>query len=461
MAAPRKFPDEVRERAVRMVFDVEQEAGSVSAVCRRIGEQLGINPETLRGWVQQAQIDAGQRPGVTTEERLGSRSSSGRTRAAPGERDLEGGVGFLRGGARPPLDEIVGVHRRASGPSSGSSRSAGCSPSTACKIAPNTYYAAQAAAAVGALRCATQELAGRDPPGLPGRTSFVYGADKIWRQLNREGIAVARCTVERLMRAQGLAGARRGRTSAHHHRGRRRRLRRPADLRRAGLHRAGTEPVVGRRPHLREDPLRVGLRRVRHRRVLPHDRRLASVERRCAPTSRSTRWRWRCGTATRERPTSPAWCTTPTGASSICRSATPNGSPRPAQWPSVGSKGDSYDNALAESFNGLYKRELIYRKDPGAASTTSSSPPWPTSTGSTTAASTGTATTPHRPNSKISTITIKAWLNHSARENRASTKPGAVQFGPTPGRLIRWGLAARVSSSICWPSSSAWVVRNW
>jgi len=38
----------------------------------------------------------------------------------------------------------------------------------------------------------------------------VYGADKVWRQLKREGIAVARCTVERLMRVQGLQGVRRG-----------------------------------------------------------------------------------------------------------------------------------------------------------------------------------------------------------------------------------------------------------
>ena len=39
----------------------------------------------------------------------------------------------------------------------------------------------------------------------------VYGADKVWRQLNREGVVTARCTVERLMRVQGLQGARRGR----------------------------------------------------------------------------------------------------------------------------------------------------------------------------------------------------------------------------------------------------------
>ena len=40
----------------------------------------------------------------------------------------------------------------------------------------------------------------------------VYGADKVWRQLQREGVTVARCTVERLMRRQGLRGVRRGKT---------------------------------------------------------------------------------------------------------------------------------------------------------------------------------------------------------------------------------------------------------
>src|SRR3954468_20071755 len=74
MAAPRKFPDEVRARAVRLVFDVEEEAGSISGACRRIGEQLGINPDTLRGWVKQAQIDAGVRPGMSTPEQHGSSS---------------------------------------------------------------------------------------------------------------------------------------------------------------------------------------------------------------------------------------------------------------------------------------------------------------------------------------------------------------------------------------------------
>ena len=67
MAAPRKYPDELRERAVRLAMD-QAEEGNGRAVFRRVGEQLGINPETLRGRVRQAQIDEGQRPGTTTSD---------------------------------------------------------------------------------------------------------------------------------------------------------------------------------------------------------------------------------------------------------------------------------------------------------------------------------------------------------------------------------------------------------
>jgi transposase len=68
MAAPKKYPDEVRDRAVRLVLDIAESAGSVSGACRRVGEELGINPDTLRGWVKRAQIDNGSRPGTTTAD---------------------------------------------------------------------------------------------------------------------------------------------------------------------------------------------------------------------------------------------------------------------------------------------------------------------------------------------------------------------------------------------------------
>jgi transposase len=68
MPALRKFPEELRERAVRLVLDLVSEAGSITSACRQVGAQLGINSDTLRGWVKQAQIDAGARPGVSTTE---------------------------------------------------------------------------------------------------------------------------------------------------------------------------------------------------------------------------------------------------------------------------------------------------------------------------------------------------------------------------------------------------------
>lgn len=69
MAAPRKYPDELRERAIRLVLDAKAEPGSSGkGACKRIGDQLGIGAETLRGWVARAEIDAGTRPGTTTDD---------------------------------------------------------------------------------------------------------------------------------------------------------------------------------------------------------------------------------------------------------------------------------------------------------------------------------------------------------------------------------------------------------
>jgi transposase len=60
---------EVRERAVRLVFEHASEHASQFAAIRSVAEKLGCTTETVRRWVRQAERDAGQRPGLTTDER--------------------------------------------------------------------------------------------------------------------------------------------------------------------------------------------------------------------------------------------------------------------------------------------------------------------------------------------------------------------------------------------------------
>ncbi|WP_250279863.1 transposase [Frankia sp. Cppng1_Ct_nod] len=63
-----KYPAELRERAVRLVLDAKAEPDSSGkGACRRIGQQLGINADTLRGWVAQAEVDAGTRPDTSSD----------------------------------------------------------------------------------------------------------------------------------------------------------------------------------------------------------------------------------------------------------------------------------------------------------------------------------------------------------------------------------------------------------
>jgi len=65
---PQKYPEELRERAVRMVFEIREQTGEKHGVITRVARELGIGTESLRGWVNQAEVDAGGRAGTSTAD---------------------------------------------------------------------------------------------------------------------------------------------------------------------------------------------------------------------------------------------------------------------------------------------------------------------------------------------------------------------------------------------------------
>jgi transposase InsO family protein len=186
----------------------------------------------------------------------------------------------------------------------------------------------------------------------------VYGADKVWRQLNREGIAVARCTVERLMRQQGLRGAMRGKSVKTTHPD----TAAPCPLDRVNRQFSATRPnqlwvadftyvstwqgfvyvafvidvyaryIVGWRVSrsMHTDFVLDALEQALYARQPDRNTLIHHSDRGAQYVS--IRYSERLGEAGIE--------------------------------PSVGSKGDSYDNALAETINGLYKAEVIHRRAP-------------------------------------------------------------------------------------------------
>jgi transposase len=68
MPAPKKYNDELRERATRLAVEARRDPASAVGAIRRIADQLGVHPEALRVWVKQAETDAGQRPGTTSSD---------------------------------------------------------------------------------------------------------------------------------------------------------------------------------------------------------------------------------------------------------------------------------------------------------------------------------------------------------------------------------------------------------
>ncbi|WP_425567223.1 IS3 family transposase [Sphingomonas cynarae] len=206
-----KFSREVRERAVRMVSDHRADHRSEWDAMVSIAGKIGCTAETLRRWCRD---EAGRRAGPA------AMADDDRARLKLLEREVKelrraneilwkASAYFANGGARPPRAitmAFIDAHRK----------ELGIEP--ICRelaVAPSSYHQHAARLADPGKRSGR---ARRDDE-LKGHirrvheASFgLYGSRKVWRQLLRDGVTIAKCTVERLMKAMGLAGVRRGKS---------------------------------------------------------------------------------------------------------------------------------------------------------------------------------------------------------------------------------------------------------
>ncbi|WP_281908162.1 IS3 family transposase [Massilia varians] len=352
-----KYSPEVIERAVRMVSEAASEYESQWAAITSIAAKIGCTPETLRRWVRQQERDTGQRPGPTTaeEERIKALEREVRELRKTNEILRLASAFFGPGGARPPLQAVrafIDQYRHVYG------------VEPICRVmqvAPSGYWRYAAQQRNPALRCARiqrDDVLSVDIERVWQANMQVYGADKVWRQLRREGTDVARCTVERLMRKAGLRGVMRGkvvRTTVPD-------MKAPCPLDRVNRQFKAERPnqlwvsdftyvstwqgfvyvafvidvfarrIVGWRvsSSMRTDFVLDALEQALYARQPERNELVHHSDR--GSQYVSIKYSERLAEAGIE--------------------------------PSVGSKGDSYDNALAETINGLYKAELIHRRAP-------------------------------------------------------------------------------------------------
>ncbi|WP_079050862.1 IS3 family transposase [Streptomyces sp. NRRL F-5122] len=359
MAAPRKYPDELGERATRLAVEACKDPAGRADAIKRIADPLDVHPEALRGWVKRAETDEGIVTGTT---------SGDAARIAELEREVkelwranaifEVCLGFLRRGAGPSTAMKVAYIDQYK-------ETFGVQPicdvlaETDAPIAPSTYYAARTRPP--SARSLRDEEITREIRRIHEANYSVYGARKVHAALQREGFEVARCTVDRLMHAAGLRGVIRAKSP---------RTTRPAP--------ETTRPAdLVERQFTASAPNQLWVADITYIRTFSGWVYAAFV---IDVFSRMVVG-WQVATSLYTDLALDAlemaiWRRRHTGAD---LTGLTHHSDRGVQYralryterleheaavASVGSKGDSYDNALAEAFNSLFKAELIRNKGP-------------------------------------------------------------------------------------------------
>ncbi|MDH1089330.1 IS3 family transposase [Pantoea brenneri] len=211
MTKHNRFPPEVRQRAIRMVLENQNTYNSQWAAICSIAPKIGCTPETLRIWIRQQEPVDDEQNALTASERQRLKELEREVRELRRSNDIlrQASAYFGPGGARPPLEKIMPLLENLSGEH-------GVGP--VCHeldIAPSTYYWHQQRRKCPERRSSRDK---RDAVLIPEiqrvyeENYSVYCVRKVWRQLKREGVGVARCTIERLMKALQLRGVTRGKS---------------------------------------------------------------------------------------------------------------------------------------------------------------------------------------------------------------------------------------------------------
>ncbi|ENE4572025.1 TPA: IS3 family transposase, partial [Escherichia coli] len=347
------FSPEVRQRAVRMVLESQSEYDSQWATICSIAPKIGCTPETLRVWVRQHERDTGGGDGgLTTAERQRLKELERENRELRRSNDIlrQASAYFGEGGVRPPLEKVMPLLDKLR-------KLYGVGPvCSELHIAPSTYYHCQQQRHhpdKRSARAQRDDWLKKEIQRVYDENHKVYGVRKVWRQLLREGIRVARCTVARLMAVMGLAGVLRGK-----------KVRTTISRKAVAAGDRVNRQFVAERP----DQLWVAdFTYVSTWRGFVYVAFIIDVF-----AGYIVGWRVSSSMETTfvlDALEQALWARRPSGTvhhsdkgSQYVSLAYTQRLKEAGLLASTGSTGDSYDNAMAESINGLYKAEVIHRK---------------------------------------------------------------------------------------------------